>query len=248
MNHLQKSLQELGLKAKESTIYLALLELGEGSVIAIANRANLKRTTVYNLLPGMIQAGLVSTIIKRKHRHYFVEDIRQLSRNLEQKKSFADKLIPELTKRHNVFEQKPLVTFYEGIGGMRELYQDTLDSFGLSGGEILSYTGLSDFYQLMPYEYYRWYVAERVRKKIKLRAIAYESKVAHDWQAQAQKDLREVKIISSKSFMFNADTEIYANKVALISYRENFMSVIIESKEISDMQRSAFEVMWNALQ
>jgi sugar-specific transcriptional regulator TrmB len=247
MNYLQKSLQTLGLGDKESAIYLALLELGEGSVIHIAKRANLKRTTVYNLLPDMIQSGLVATGIKRKRRYYFIEDVRQLSRNLEQKKSFADKIIPELAKRHNVLEQKPLVTFYEGVGGMKELYQDTLNSFGTSGGEILSYTGLSDFYQLMPYEYYQWYVTERVRRKIKLRVIAYDSKATKDWQTQAQKDLREVKTISSKGFIFNADTEIYANKVALISYRENFMGVIIESKEINDMQRSAFEVMWKSL-
>jgi len=48
-------------------------------------------------------------------------------------------------------------------------------------------------------------------------------------------------------FRFDADTEIYANKVALISYRENFLGVIIESKEISQMQRSAFELMWSLL-
>ena len=49
-------------------------------------------------------------------------------------------------------------------------------------------------------------------------------------------------------YRFNADMEIYANKVALISYRENFLGVIVESKEINQMQRAAFELMWNSLQ
>ena len=42
--------------------------------------------------------------------------------------------------------------------------------------------------------------------------------------------------------------EIYANKVALISYRENFLGVIVESKEINQMQRAAFELMWDSLE
>ena len=40
----------------------------------------------------------------------------------------------------------------------------------------------------------------------------------------------------------------YEDKVALISYRENFLGVIIESKEINQMQRAAFELMWSALE
>ena len=195
----------------------------------------------------MGREGWVGSGIKKRKKIYFVEDVNHLTRRVEQKSHLTNMLLPELSKRHNMLGGKPRVTFYEGVGGMKQLYQNTLDSFGPTGGEILSYTGLEDFYLLMPLEYYRWYVAERVKRKIKLRAIAYDTRAARDWQAQSQKDLREVKITSSANFKFNADTEIYTNKVALISYRENFMGVIIESKEISDMQRSAFEIMWSAL-
>ena len=65
--------------------------------------------------------------------------------------------------------------------------------------------------------------------------------------SQAQSTLREIKVVPNENFKFSADTEIYGNKVALISHSENFMGVIIESKEISQMQRMAFEIMWNAL-
>ncbi|MFA4872535.1 MAG: helix-turn-helix domain-containing protein [Patescibacteria group bacterium] len=246
MTSLKKSLQDIGFSDKKALMYVALLELGKGSVIDIAKKSSLKRTTVYNLLPEMIREGFIKTGIQGKKRFYFIEDVRQLGRNVDEQKRAIENLLPELRAVHNVLPQKPRITYYEGMGGMKELYQDTLDCT-LDGGTILSYTGLTNFYQLMPYEYYRWYVGERVRKKIRLRAIAYDSQAARDWETSSLKDLREIKIITSKNFIFNADTEIYANKVALVSYRENFMGVIIESKEINEMQRSAFELMWNAL-
>ena len=41
--------------------------------------------------------------------------------------------------------------------------------------------------------------------------------------------------------------EIYANKVALISYKEDFLGIIIESQEINQMMKAAFGIMWDAL-
>ena len=129
---------------------------------------------------------------------------------------------------------------------MKDLYQDTLDSSRESEA-ILSYTGLADFSNLMPEEYAGYYIGERVKRKVRLRVIASNSPTAQSWKNTAIRDLRDIRIVDSPDFRFNADMEIYANKVALISYRENFLGVIVESKEINQMQRAAFELMWRAL-
>lgn len=244
--NLANKLQAAGISGKKADIYLALLQLGRGSVIDLAKYSGIKRTTVYNILPDMVREGLVKTGIKRKRHFYFIEDVRQLARRKEDEQKAIVNLLPELRAIHNIFPQKPRITYFEGMGGMKALYQETLDATP-EGGIILSYTGLTDFYQLMPYEYYRWYVAERVMKKIRLQVIIPDSVAARDWRDKGREDMREVKLISEKKFAFNADMEIFSNKVALISYRENFMGVIIESKEISDMQRSAFEMLWNRI-
>ena len=146
----------------------------------------------------------------------------------------------------NILPYKPKITFYEGLGGMRELYQDTLSTLS-PGDTILSFTGLSDFYKLVPKEFSEWYIQERLKKKIRIKIISPISKTSGEWKNSALKELREIKLIDNPAFKFNADTEIYGNKIALLSYKENFMGVIIESKEINQMQRMAFELMWNSL-
>ncbi|MDO8729140.1 MAG: helix-turn-helix domain-containing protein [bacterium] len=246
MKDSKSSLEYLGFKPKEAQIYLALLELGETSVVQIAKKAGIKRTTVYNILPDFINRGFISVTTKKKKKIYFIEDPRSLTNDLKEKENTIDKIMPELLAIQNVLPSKPRVRFYEGVGGMKEFYQDTL--YSLSEGElILSFTGLSDFLKLMPQEYNDYYIKERIRRKIRIRIITSDSPMARAWKNLATQELREIQIVDNLEFSFDGDMEIYANKVALISYRENFMGVIIESKEISQMQRSAFELMWNLL-
>jgi sugar-specific transcriptional regulator TrmB len=246
MKELTESLEKLGFQEKKANIYVALLELGEGSVIDLAKKTGLKRTTVYNILPEMVQEGLVRTGVKKKHRFFFIENPNNLKQDFQDKIHIIDKLLPELRAIHNIIPNKPKITFYEGIGGMKDLYLNTLDS--LHGGDIiLSYTGFKDYYKFMPREFMDWYVAERIKRKIRIKMIVPDSETTREILQQAQNTLREIKVVPQAEWQFSADTEIYANKVALISHTENFMGVILESKEINQMQRMAFEIMWNAL-
>lgn len=247
MADINKQLVEtMGISEKESQIYLALLELGQATVIEIANKTKIKRTTVYNLLPGMIHSDLVKTAINKKHRIFFVDDVRNLQSKLEDKQRSIGKLLPELAAMHNILPIKPKVTYYEGEAGMKDLYLDTLNS-SRAGDIIYAYTGMNDFYNIFPKDFAEYYINERVKRKIRVQVIAPKTPAALDWLNTAPQTLREIKLLDDPNFTFKADMEIYGNKVALISYKENFMGVIIESKEISDMQKFAFKLMWDAI-
>jgi len=246
MDTLRKSLEKLGLQGKKADIYLAILELGEASVIEISKKANIKRTTVYNILPELLVEGLVQRTIKSGKRIFFIDDVNQLKSEAEEKVKIIEKIFPDLRAIQNVIPYKPRITFHESVGGMKDLYEDTLESLR-SGDTILSYTGLADFDRYMPRDYAESYIARRIAEKIRIKIIAPDSRVAREWKDNAQKELREIKIIRRSDFKFNADMEIYANKVALISYREDFMGVIIESREISEMMKASFEIMWNVV-
>lgn len=194
----------------------------------------------------MIQSGLIKTTVNKKHRIFFVEDVRNLRYKLDEKERRIENLLPELQALHNIFPIKPKITYYEGEGGMRDLYMDTLNS--TKPGEIIcAYTGMNDFYNVFPKDFADYYIDERVKRKIRVQVIAPKTPAAIDWVKTASQTLREIKLIDNADFTFKADTEIYGNKVALISYKENFMGVIIESKEIADMQKSAFRLMWASL-
>lgn len=247
MPNLSQNLARIaGLTDKEANIYIALLELGEGSVIDIAKAAGIKRTTVYNLLPDLQARGLVSATGRKHKRIFFVEDVRNLKNNVEERERQITSLIPELAALHNIFPSKPRITYYEGDGGMRAFYRDTLES-QKPGDTMFAYTGMINMWSVMPKDFVDEYIQERMRRKIRIRVIAPQSLEADEWVKTAPKSLREIKIIKNPAHTFSADMEIYANKVAIISYKENFLGVIIESKEINHMLKTAFQMMWEGL-
>ncbi len=247
MVSLEKPLQEItGMSEKETQIYLALINLGEGTVIQIAKKSGLKRTTVYNLLPDLIKKGLILSTVNKKTRIYFVEDVRTLQQKLEEKSEQLKRILPSLLSMHTIFPFQPKITFYEGFEGMKELYMDTIKTCN-AGDEIVSFMGMKNLYQMFTREFASYYIGERIKKKISLRMIAPEGTEASEALMTGKKQLRVTKIIKDVSFGFQGDMEIYHNKVAIVSYPENFIGVIIESQQVSDMMRAAFEIMWNSL-
>ena len=246
MQNQEKTLEEIGFSKKKAKIYLSILALGDASAIDIAKEVGIKRTTVYNILPELVSDGFVKKTIKNKKSVFFVENPDLLKTQLEEKLRLINKALPDIRSLQNVTPFKPKIIFYEGFGGAMELYRDTLDSSS-SGDIILSFTGVSDLQKLMPQDISKEYIEDRVKRKIRIKVIAIKSDVMEQWQRDAEKELREIKIVENDKFKFDGDIEIYGNKVAMISYKENFMGVVIESKEISQMQRMAFELMWNSI-
>jgi len=57
---LKKSLEGIGLSEKEVAVYLALLELGSGTVSKISRYAGINRTTGYDILDSLANKGLAN--------------------------------------------------------------------------------------------------------------------------------------------------------------------------------------------
>lgn len=245
-NIIKKLQKDLDFSEKEAKVYVALLELGEGTVIDVAKKTGLKRTTVYNLIPEMVRSGLVKVILKNKKRYFFVEDVRVLQKQAEEKQRKVSKLLPELEALHNILPSKPKITYFEGEGGLKELYWDTLNS-SKAGEIIYAYTGMKDFYKIFPVDFAEEYIEERLKRKIPIKVIAPKSKAAQDWVTSAPQKLREIKLIDNPNLVFKADMEIYADKVALITYTPDFVGVIIQSKQIHELLKSSFKMMWGVL-
>lgn len=243
---INKALQEVGLTKEETSVYLAGLELGEDSVQNIAKKAGIKRPTAYLVINSLIEKGLFYQTFKGKKRYFGAQNPKDLEINLKRKELELAKIMPELNSIYNTLESKPKVRFYEGVAGAMAVYNDMLDSTP-KNGEMLSFAGIKNFFETFPKEFAAEYFTRRVKKNIRPRIIALDSVESRQWLRDSEKEMRDILLISEDQFNFSGDIEIYGDKVALISYKENFMTIIIESQEISDMQRSMFNLIWNCL-
>lgn len=241
----KNQLVELGFSAKEAVVYLALLELGPSTTSEISRLAKINRTTGYDILESLVSEGLVNPIGETKIQKFVAENPDKVIVFLENKIKKGEErlkqaydLLPELFSVYNV-KEKPKVKFYEGIERLKEAFQDTLSA----KVEIVGYAVGTDAFKAVGEEYLRDYFKKRVAKNIKVRVIAPDDIDTLKVTAKDKEELRESLIVPKDKFYFTTETNIYNNKVLIMSWKEKF-AVVIESKEIADAQKKVFELAW----
>ena len=236
-----KELQDVGLNETEAKIYLAALELGQTTVGRISQKSGIKRTTIYLSLENLIQKGLVSQVTKNGRRQFFAEDPRNLEKIAEERKNRVSKLVPELLAFTNLLDKKPTIRFFEGREGVKEVLNDLLNYPEQEALMMYSESSILDFEDNFFSEYY---VPERIKRKISVRAIIPDNEIMRVNVATNEKSLRRSRLIPPDLFKIQIEIMIYGkNKINICSFMDNF-GFIIESEIIHNSFKSIFETMW----
>ncbi|MDD5083910.1 MAG: helix-turn-helix domain-containing protein [Candidatus Moranbacteria bacterium] len=244
MNSLIKGLQNVGLTQKESSVYTACLELGEGNIQQITDKSGVKRATVYDVVASLKQKGLLSVTRRKKKMYYYAEDPRAIEGMLDEKKTALKSILPELLAMANFLEKKPKIRYFEGNKGIEEVYKNTLQ---FPGTEMLAW-GSEKAVEAFDSEFLNnFYVPTRVKQKIFVRAIATSNEVWKKYQPLDTAQLRKLKLIPEKQFPFAVEIDLYGDcYVAILSFEEK-IALIIESEKIYSTLKSIFELQWGSL-
>lgn len=241
---LKQKLIEIGLTDKEAGVYISLLELGKGTVSAISRRANINRTTGYDILDSLSAKGLVIISGKEPKQEYSAESPENLSRfiteDIRKKHETLKKtedLIPELKSIHNMTD-RARVRFYEGTEGLMEVYEDTLTSHE----PIRAYATVDDMHKGLP-NYFPKYYKRRAGNGIHIRAIIPNTEIGKERKSLDKDEMRESALVPADKFYFSPEINIYDNKVMIASWREK-LGIIIESSEIADAMKKIYELAW----
>lgn len=238
LNHV---LTNLGFETKEAAIYLALLELGKGSIVEIARASGVNRASLYYIIEGMKKRGFVTHIEAKGGVHvYMPTDPRLILAREKQHVKELESAVPNLKALANLTGHRPSVRFFEELEGVKAVYEDSL----AARTEILNYANSQEIRDHWP-NYDIEYVAKRAEKKIWLRGIAPDDGHGRDVQSNDAKFYREIRLIDPKKLPFNNEINIYDNKISIVSFIKPIFGLIIESKALAETQRSIFEMAWS---
>lgn len=254
-NTVGKLLSELGFTPKERAVYLAILELGEAPVSPIARRAKVNRGTTYDILRALIAKGLVAKSEKAKKLNYSALGVEGLETYLTAQRSEWEQRIDTLKELHPEFVSllgsagiKPAVRFFEGKMGLKEVFLDQI-----RGGhkEILSYSVASKLEESFG-KYLDTFAKQKIHAGITTKVIAPAEPALTNYLSKhygsKNSKLFQLKTVGQKEFPFDAEINIYGNKVAFISLAsKELTAVIIESPTLAHSQRLIFELLWNRL-
>jgi sugar-specific transcriptional regulator TrmB len=131
---LQEIFTKIGITKQESKVYIALLELQEAQTGLLCNKAKIPSSNIYRILDSLTQKGLVSHRIQNNTKIFMPTSPETLNnifqdkqKQLEEERKHVQKLIENLKK---IPTNKPAseYKYYEGITGIKALWNDMTDS------------------------------------------------------------------------------------------------------------------------
>lgn len=240
---LLETLDKIGFKKQESTLYLTLLGLGSANIMTISRATKISRPQVYKTLDTLRQKGLVAKIRKGRREYYFAEPPEVLHRLVQAVENAVDKIIPELQLRYRSGEEKPVAKYFEGRDGIRFVWDDVVSSLK-KGDTYYRYSSSLAANQRRDY-LSSHYHDMRTKKQIERFVITNE---AISKLHERDMDM-EIRVIPKESDLFEYGITgiIYADKIAFIDYSKE-MAFIVENKAIADFQRAIFKTLYKRLE
>ncbi len=242
-------LEKLGMSKKEIKLYLKLLEFGAARANVLAKATNENRTSTYSLLNSMLKKGLVNYYKKTSIKYYSATSPRVLIESLQEDTNQLLRMLPELLAITNQYAQKPKISFYEGVEGIKQIARTMLE---VPNSVRDSFMGLDkekldpDIKKYIEEEF----LGKRIAKNIAYRGIVSGYVPMAKGLPNSQKShLREVKVIDPKKFPLKIHVDVYPpNRVAIFSYHKGeVMGVIIEHDSFYTTMKTVFQLAWRGI-
>jgi sugar-specific transcriptional regulator TrmB len=242
-------LQTIGLSKNEAELYELLLRLGEVPVWKIQQEVTLKRPTLYLTLQNLEKKGLVSKRDFEKKIHFRPEPPTKLLSLAEKQYNELDRakidlqmILPQMTSSYIMAVEKPIVTTYEGIEGLKHMYEDTVK-------EQKTIYSVLQTAEVDP-ALYKWLTTTYIRKRIKLqipaKVIVASGKWSEEYQKKDEAEFRETILVPSDRFPIKHELVIYGDKVGFINYKkgESLLGVLVNHPQIAQTMKAFFDLAW----
>ncbi len=249
-----QALSAAGLTKEQVLVYEPLIRKGAMQAGRLAKITELSRPYIYKILEGLIDANLVSKEELPGKPAQFVPThpfaIQELARKqlerAEISKSTIQGVMGSLISDYTASSQIPGVRILQGTASLTDLYKDILHEkmdinlirSAIDDVEPDQLTLLSNQIQ------------QQVTLGIHTRIIGPFPKTGAKTLSHTEiikrdrSRLTERRVYPDDTFTLPAQIIIYANKIALTSFKKPMITTIIENIEIRQTMSAIFELLW----
>lgn len=244
---MQQELKEIGLNEDEASVYMAGLELGPATVLEIARKTGLNRTTLYGVTERLMEKRLLTKSLTGKRTLYVAEPPERLTIMLKERLAKLDDLLPELISLGRKGVYKPKIKYFEGLEGVKTVYRDSLHS---KDKTLLAFVGVERLNvrsDVLNQFWDREYIPQRKKAQLFGRLIVPDNVEGRAFKKKDETSNRESRLVPATSYNFEGEILIYDNVVAFISYTEDEeYALSLESKAIAKTLRMIWQIVWSA--
>jgi len=242
-----EELQQYGLTDKEAEAYLALLELGQSSILQLSSKTKINRTTLYYTIENLLLKRFLSQSKKGKQTVYVAEHPETIKQLFKEKFKKFDTLLPELITLMNTDAVKPVLKYYEGIEGVKNVYRTSLKA---RENELKAFVGVESLQlrdKSLMYFLKKEYIPARKKNNKLAKLVIPDNTLGIEFHNRDRQEFRESRLLPASTYNFECEIMCYDNVVSMISYHTHeVFAVSIESQPIANTMKMIWKLAWNS--
>ena len=233
-----------GLTPTQSLIMEYLFEKKEDKASSIAKAIKKSRAIVYKDLEELANIKVIEkhdkpnqvSIFRIGHPSHMEKFFDNREDKLKKDRELFNNYLPDMVSSYNLMNNKPGIRYYIGVDGMKTIYDEILRE----GKDFhLIRSAYEPVYKKEILPIIEDFIKKRVAKNINITAIT-------PTDIEKSNSENDVKWLMDRFWvdqdMYNAPVEIdiFGNKVAILSFGDELMGMIIESKQIAQSLKQLF--------
>lgn len=240
-----KTLTEIGLTGSQAKAYIFLVQHGSATPPDLATHTDETRSNAYKLLERLEELGLArkdehakKALYRIGHPSALEELAKKARETATQQEQRVKDAMPALLNFFYTYSDQPGIRFFQGKNGIRHIFEDMLRTRRTI--YLLRSPADVRFYDE---EFFAKFRKQRARLGIQTRALTPDiASAVHNDEADKQNNFIRTWL-PADAYDANVEWDIYGDKVALISYGEEAIGMIIESPQIAASFRQIFELL-----
>lgn len=240
-------LNDMGFTQGEIKVYEALLELGETTIGPISKKSMITPAKTYPILDKLLKKGLIAKVKKDKTLYFSPNNPERLltyldekKHNIEDKKQQIEKELPRLNALHKEFTTDARIL--QGLGGLKTFYEEH-NRLLLKENKIFKVFSFED-------DWKKEEVKMFIRKQDMIRKeIGIEVRVIANEKIKKYITKEEYKFVNIRFTKQDipVGTVVSENQIALMTWIEEPLIVVINSNEIAKAYNRFFDELWKQL-
>jgi len=239
-----KTLEEIGLNESEVLTYRAALALGPTNIKSLAQATEIKRTTMYTVVEGLLAKGLLHREMQGLKYVFVAESPQRLEDLYESRRAALKGCISELISLQRFGNTDNAVRNFEGKQAIRGAYNRILEDCE-QGKDYLIISNQEKWHG-MDAEFFQSYMEKRARMNMFVRYLLVDSPLARQHQKLQSNYHARIKLLPSE-IKFDANVVIIPRRIMITQLVAPIFAMTIDNKNIVSTFSHLFNIIWSVI-
>lgn len=243
---IKESLSAIGLSEKEAQFYMALLEVGASTILPVAKKAKLKRTSVYNFVDKLMELGLVSTFVKNNRHYYKAEHPDVLNMIMDTRREQITQALPALIRAFESGDSKPCLKTFYGVAGVKQVTDRLLRC---KKKEVKAIVHLDSLFAVLDLDYWTALADKMIAQGIMIKTLRHQNQKERipQYKFMHRSEYKDTTIVPRyipEHIHIPNSIFLYDDKVVVLSPENEQWAMELRSQSFSTSLRVFHQMLW----